>query len=129
MTGGSLPVLLTQSAPFLLPNHISNPSRPKRGAGKPSDSENQFGRPAGQSEARPDGGTGGANAGGAEATGRGAERQGQGFLHQPCDGLDRQIDALVYDLYALTPAEIQIVANPPPLKLRRDKGVPFINIV
>lgn len=26
-----------------------------------------------------------------------------------CDGLDRQIDALVYDLYALTPAEIQIV--------------------
>ena len=26
-----------------------------------------------------------------------------------CDGLDRQIDALVYDLYALTPAEIKIV--------------------
>ena len=26
-----------------------------------------------------------------------------------CDGLDRQIDALGYDLYALTPAEIKIV--------------------
>ena len=26
-----------------------------------------------------------------------------------CDGLDRQIDALVYDFYALTPAEIKIV--------------------
>ena len=26
-----------------------------------------------------------------------------------CDGLDRQMDALVYDLYALTPAEIKIV--------------------
>jgi hypothetical protein len=26
-----------------------------------------------------------------------------------CDGLNRQIDALVYDLYALTPAEIKIV--------------------
>jgi len=30
-------------------------------------------------------------------------------LVDPCDGLDRQIDALVYDLYALTPAEIKIV--------------------
>ena len=28
-----------------------------------------------------------------------------------CDGLDRQIDALVYDLYALTPAEIKIVES------------------
>ena len=27
------------------------------------------------------------------------------------DGLDRQIDALVYDLYALTPAEIKIVGG------------------
>jgi hypothetical protein len=26
-----------------------------------------------------------------------------------CDGLDRQIDALVYDFYALTPAEIKVV--------------------
>ncbi len=26
-----------------------------------------------------------------------------------CRGLDRQIDALAYDLYALTPAEIKIV--------------------
>ena len=26
-----------------------------------------------------------------------------------CDGLDRQIDTRVYDLYALTPAEIKIV--------------------
>jgi hypothetical protein len=31
------------------------------------------------------------------------------FYTNRCDGLDRQIDALVYDLYALTPAEIQIV--------------------
>jgi hypothetical protein len=31
------------------------------------------------------------------------------FYINRCDGLDRQIDALVYDLYALTPAEIQIV--------------------
>ena len=31
------------------------------------------------------------------------------FYTSRCDGLDRQIDALVYDLYALTPAEIQIV--------------------
>jgi hypothetical protein len=28
-----------------------------------------------------------------------------------CDGLDRQIDALVYDLHALTPAEIKIVES------------------
>ena len=33
------------------------------------------------------------------------------FYTNRCDGLDRQIDALVYDLYALTPAEIQIVEN------------------
>jgi len=26
-----------------------------------------------------------------------------------CDGIDRQIDALVYELYGLTPSEIQIV--------------------
>ena len=26
-----------------------------------------------------------------------------------CDGLDSQIDTLVYDLYALTPDEIKIV--------------------
>jgi hypothetical protein len=31
------------------------------------------------------------------------------FCTNRCDGLDRQIDALVYDLYALTPAEIKIV--------------------
>ena len=31
------------------------------------------------------------------------------FYTNRCDGLDRQIDALVYALYALTPAEIQIV--------------------
>ena len=31
------------------------------------------------------------------------------FYTNRCDGLDRQIDALVYDLYALTAAEIQIV--------------------
>jgi hypothetical protein len=31
------------------------------------------------------------------------------FYTNRCDGLDRQIDALVYDLYALTPAEIHIV--------------------
>ncbi len=31
------------------------------------------------------------------------------FYANRCDGLDRQIDALVYDLYALTPDEIQIV--------------------
>ena len=31
------------------------------------------------------------------------------FYTSRCDGLDRQIDALVYDLYALTPAEIKIV--------------------
>jgi hypothetical protein len=33
------------------------------------------------------------------------------FYTNRCDGLDRQIDALVYDLYALTPAEIQIVES------------------
>ena len=31
------------------------------------------------------------------------------FYTNRCDGLDRQIDALDYDLYALTPAEIKIV--------------------
>jgi hypothetical protein len=31
------------------------------------------------------------------------------FYTNRCDGLDRQIDAMVYDLYALTPAEIHIV--------------------
>jgi type I restriction-modification system DNA methylase subunit len=31
------------------------------------------------------------------------------FYTNRCDGLDRQIDDLVYDLYALTPAEIKIV--------------------
>jgi len=31
------------------------------------------------------------------------------FRHYRCDGLDRQIDALVYDRYALTPAEIKIM--------------------
>jgi hypothetical protein len=31
------------------------------------------------------------------------------FYANRCDGLDRQIDALVYDLYALTHAEIKIV--------------------
>jgi hypothetical protein len=31
------------------------------------------------------------------------------FYTNRCDGLDRQIDALIYDLYALTPAEIKIV--------------------
>jgi adenine-specific DNA-methyltransferase len=34
------------------------------------------------------------------------------FYTHRCDGLDRQIDALVYDLYALTPAEIKIVEGP-----------------
>ncbi len=33
------------------------------------------------------------------------------FYTHRCDGLDRQIDALVYDLYALTPAEIRIVES------------------
>jgi hypothetical protein len=33
------------------------------------------------------------------------------FYTNRCDGLDRQIDALVYDLYALTPAEIKIVES------------------
>jgi hypothetical protein len=33
------------------------------------------------------------------------------FYTNRCDGLDRQIDALVYDLYALTPDEIQIVED------------------
>jgi len=31
------------------------------------------------------------------------------FYSNRCDGLDRQIDALLYDLYGLTPAEIKIV--------------------
>ena len=31
------------------------------------------------------------------------------FYSNRCDGLDRQIDALVYDLYALTPDEIKIL--------------------
>jgi len=31
------------------------------------------------------------------------------FYSNRCDGLDRQIDALVYELYGLTPAEIKIV--------------------
>ena len=31
------------------------------------------------------------------------------FYTNRCDGLDRQIDTLVYDLYALTPADIQVV--------------------
>jgi hypothetical protein len=31
------------------------------------------------------------------------------FYTNRCDGLDRQIDGLVYDLYALTPAEFKIV--------------------
>jgi hypothetical protein len=30
------------------------------------------------------------------------------FYTNRCDGLDRQIDTLVYDFYALTPAEIKI---------------------
>lgn len=33
------------------------------------------------------------------------------FYSNRCDGLDRQIDALVYDLYSLTPAEIRIVED------------------
>jgi hypothetical protein len=38
-------------------------------------------------------------------------REGETFLRRPSRGtaLRDQIDALVYDLYALTPAEIQIV--------------------
>lgn|GEM_PF-2944757 len=31
------------------------------------------------------------------------------FRNYRCDGLDRQIDALVYELYALSSAEIKIV--------------------
>jgi adenine-specific DNA-methyltransferase len=31
------------------------------------------------------------------------------FYKNQCDALDRQIDALVYELYGLTPEEIQIV--------------------
>jgi hypothetical protein len=31
------------------------------------------------------------------------------FYTNRCDGLDRQIDALVYDLYAQTPDDIKIV--------------------
>ena len=34
------------------------------------------------------------------------------YIHR-CDGLDRQIDALVYDLYGLTPDEIKIVEGGP----------------
>jgi hypothetical protein len=34
---------------------------------------------------------------------------------------DRQIDALVYDLYAPPPPKSKSW-NPPPLRLRRDKG-------
>ena len=33
------------------------------------------------------------------------------FYTSRCDGLDRQIDALVYDLYGLTESEIKIVEN------------------
>ena len=39
----------------------------------------------------------------------GAQSDKIDFYTTRCDGLDRQIDALVYDLYALTPAEIKIV--------------------
>lgn len=35
------------------------------------------------------------------------------YLFSAYDGLARQIDALVYDFYALTPAEIQIVEGAP----------------
>ena len=38
-----------------------------------------------------------------------ATQNDRDFYTNRCDGLDRQIDALVYDLYALTPAEIKIV--------------------
>ena len=37
-----------------------------------------------------------------------SERDKDFYTHR-CDGLDRQIDALVYDLYALTSTEIKIV--------------------
>ena len=33
------------------------------------------------------------------------------FYENKCAALDRQIDALVYELYALTPDEIKIVEN------------------
>ena len=35
------------------------------------------------------------------------------FYTHRCDGLDRQIDGLVYDLYALTPDEIKVVEGRP----------------
>ncbi len=35
------------------------------------------------------------------------------FYTNRCDGLDRQIDALVYDLYTLAPAEVIIVEKAP----------------
>jgi len=43
-----------------------------------------------------------------------AQESRHNFVHNSriafgCDGLDRQIDALVYDLYTLAPAEIKIV--------------------
>jgi hypothetical protein len=33
----------------------------------------------------------------------------KGFYENKCAALDRQVDALVYELYALTAAEIKIV--------------------
>ena len=33
------------------------------------------------------------------------------FYEDKCNALDRQIDKLVYELYALTPDEIKIVEN------------------
>jgi hypothetical protein len=36
-----------------------------------------------------------------------------------CDGLDRQIDALVYDLYVLTLAEIKIVEGAVNLEIKK----------
>jgi len=33
----------------------------------------------------------------------------EGFYGHPCAGLDRQMDALVYELYGLTPDEIKTV--------------------
>ena len=39
---------------------------------------------------------------------------GQDFYGNKCEGLDRQIDALVYALYALTPDEIKIVEGATP---------------
>ncbi len=45
------------------------------------------------------------------------------FYQDRCNALDRQIDKLVYDLFALTPDEIKIVENSQNLDGQIDKIV------